>query len=466
MKTLININQLKFVIPAKAGIHTMTENRKDSCLRRNDKSFQFYSLFNTLKFATGFLMLLVSINTIAQEKLTLEECYTLLNKNYPLTKQSELLTKQNILDLEVIRTGKLPQFDFLAQATYQSDVISIPIIIPGSSIENPNKDQYKATISVNQLIYAGGLINASSDVKVASLKTAQKQVEVNLYQLKKQVNQLYFSILLQQEKYDLLTSKKALLEAKLKEVKAGIKFGVLLPTSDSVLEAELLKTEQQFIEISFNKSSLINTLSELIGTKIITTTYLENSVELTASSNEIKRPELDLFQLKKDEIESSNQLISKQNAPKIMSFATGGYGNPGLNMLDNTFQTFYTVGLKLNWNVFDWNSNKKQRESLLINKEIVDTEETVFKLNTNIALNQQQDEIDKIASFIETDTSIIALRKEIIKTAESQLKNGVITASAYITEITNLYEAENNLSIHKIQLLLAKANYKTTKGAP
>ncbi|MDP3311773.1 TolC family protein [Lutibacter sp.] len=412
------------------------------------------------------IFLFISITSIAQEKLTLEECYTLLNKNYPLAKQTELLAKQNALDLQVIRTGKLPQFDFLAQATYQSDVTSIPIAIPGSTIEPPNKDQYKATISVNQLIYAGGLIDASAAMKAASLKTTQKQVEVSLYQLKKQVNQLYFSILLQQEKYDLLTSKTALLEAKLKEVKAGIKFGVLLPTSDSVLEAELLKIEQQFIEISFNKSSLINTLSELIGTKINATTYLENSVVLIASNNEIKRPELDLFQLKKDEIESSNHLISKQNSPKLMSFVTGGYGNPGLNMLDNSFQSFYMVGLKLNWNVFDWNSNKKQRESLLINKEIVDTEETVFKLNTNIALNQQQDEIDKITSFIETDTSIIALRKAILETAASQLKNGVITASAYITELTNLYEAENNLSTHKIQLLLAKENYKTTKGNP
>ena len=32
-----------------------------------------------------------------------------------------------------------------------------------------------------------------------------------------------------------------------------------------------------------------------------------------------------------------------------MGFATGGYGNPGLNVLDNSFQAFYTVGIKLDW---------------------------------------------------------------------------------------------------------------------
>ena len=120
--------------------------------------------------------------------------------------------------------------------------------------------------------------------------------------------------------------------------------------------------------------------------------------------------------------------------------------------------------LKLNWNIFDWSASKKQRKSLQINKDIIDNQQEIFVLNTNIELNQQQSEINKISAFIQSDETIIDLRKKILNSADSQLKNGVITSSAYITELTNLYEAENDLSTHKIQLLLAKANYKTTKG--
>ncbi|MBP8792592.1 MAG: TolC family protein [Lutibacter sp.] len=411
------------------------------------------------------LFLFLSLTMFSQEKLSLKECYILLDKNYPLTQQSTLLEQQNALDLAVINTENLPKLEFAAQASYQSDVTHLPISIPNMTIEQPNKDQYKATVSVNQLIYAGGFVKAKTEAKNADLKTNLKQVEVNVYQLKKQVNQLYFSILFQQEKKALLTSKKELLEAKLKEVKAGVKYGVLLPSSDSVLEAELLKITQQFIEIESNKTSLFETLSNLIGTTLNASSSLENPETIKSESNEINRPELDLFQLKKEQIDTNETLLSKQNAPKIMSFATGGYGNPGLNMLDNSFQPYYLVGVKLNWTVFDWNANKKQRESLKINKEIVDTEESVFKLHTNIELDQTNAEINKISAFIPTDNSIITLQKNILKTTESQLKNGVITAAAYLTELTNLYEAENNLSTHKIQLLLAQTNYNTTKGS-
>ena len=185
------------------------------------------------------LILLFSIPMIGQQTITLQECYELATVNYPLAKQSHLLEEQNQLDKEVVSNTKLPQISIDAQATYQSDVIEIPI--PNSTIEPLNKDQYRATLSVNQLIYNGGATDASLDVKSAQLKTKQKQVEVNLYQLKQKINQLYFSILLSQETNLLLTAKQEQLQAKLSEVKSGVKYGVILPSSDKVLEAELLK---------------------------------------------------------------------------------------------------------------------------------------------------------------------------------------------------------------------------------
>tara|TARA_R110002033_G_scaffold77030_1_gene128711 strand:- start:21308 stop:22558 length:1251 start_codon:yes stop_codon:yes gene_type:complete len=408
------------------------------------------------------LILLFSIPMFGQQTITLQECYELATVNYPLAKQSHLLEEQNQLDKEVVSNTKLPQISLDAQATYQSDVIEIPI--PNSTIEPLNKDQYRATLSVNQLIYNGGATDASLDVKSAQLKIKQKQVEVNLYQLKQKINQLYFSILLSQETNLLLTAKQEQLQAKLSEVKSGVKYGVILPSSDKVLEAELLKINQQLIDVESNRIILIETLSSIIGQSLKPSTNFQNPLVAIVLETELNRPELELFQLKKEEIESSKAMISKQNAPKLLGFATGGYGNPGLNMLDNSFQPFYTVGVKLNWNVFDWNSNKKQRESLAINKNIVDTETQTFILNTNTELNQQQKEIDKIEAFITSDLAIINLRKEVLKSADSQLKNGVITSSAYITELTNLYEDENTLIKHKIQLELAKANYNVIKG--
>jgi outer membrane protein TolC len=269
--------------------------------------------------------------------------------------------------------------------------------------------------------------------------------------------------LLLQENQALLNAKEEQLKARIEEVKAGVQFGVLLVSSEQVLLAELLKIKQQATEINYNKSALIQRLSLLIGKEVSQTTNLERPIILIADTKS-NRPELLLFDLQQEQIDYSSRLISKSNLPKINAFVQGGYGNPGLNMLDNSFNTFYMTGLKLNWNVFDWNKTKTEKQSLEINKEIVNTQKETFQINNNMELVNLQTEIDKIETLISTDNEIIVLREGILKTAESQFKNGVITSSAYITEFTNLYEAKNLLNLHETQLLLNKIQYQITKG--
>ena len=237
-----------------------------------------------------FLVILTAFPAIAQQSITLEECYNSVTQNYPLAKQSSLLETQNTLEAAVISTAKLPQLSLDAQATYQSDVIEIPIA--SANIDPLNKDQYRATFSVNQLIYNGGATAASLAIKSAELKSKQKQVEVSLYQLRQQINQLYFSILLAQESNLLLKSKQKQLEAKLQEVSSGVKNGILLPSSDKVLEAELLKIGQQFKEIESNKITLIETLSSLIKQPIDVSTEFKNPLIEIHVQKELIRPEL------------------------------------------------------------------------------------------------------------------------------------------------------------------------------
>jgi len=404
-------------------------------------------------------LLFTSLN-YAQQRITLEDCYALVRKNYPLAQQNQLLEKQHKVDNESVYTASLPQLELDAQATYQSEVITVPL---PTSIPL-NKDQYRASLSVNQLIYNGKRLDVAAQLKAAHLKTQKKQVDVGLYQLNQQVNQLYYSILLTQEKHALLTAKQALLQAKLKELDAAISHGAVIPSSGKVLTAELLEVSQQFTELASTQAILIETLAALINQPLTTNTIFEQSRVTTNYQGKIQRPEATLFDLKKEELEWTKKLLAKDNAPKVMAFATGGYGNPGLNILDNSFQPFYIVGLKMNWTVFDWNLNKKKQASLTIEKERVDTERQVFNLQIQIALSEQQKEIKKIEKLLISDKEIIRLRKSILATADSQLKNGIITPSAYMVALTNVYESESNYITHSIQLELSKANYNSIKG--
>lgn len=410
------------------------------------------------------LLLFTSLTAYSQEPLSLEKCYDLAEVNYPKAKQSSLLTEQSSLNSEILKTKKYPKIDLDAYATYQSDVVHFPTENPGMLFELPNKDQYRATLTLNQLIYGGGMIDASIAEENAKSLTQLQKVNVELYQLKPKINQIYFSILLSQEKKGLLLAKQKQIKEKLKEIKAGIKYGAVLPTSDAVLESELLKIQQQLGDIESNRQNLIQSLEKYTGSTISNSTSFAYPTNSVSFSNSLNRPELELFNLQKSQIDSTSFLLSKNRLPKIYGFAQGGYGNPGLNMLDNSFQPFYYVGLRVNWNVFDWNKTKKQSKALEINKKLVESDIEEFELQTSMQLQQQELEVKKYNQFVNSDQTIINLQKKILKTAESQLKNGVITSSDYMDQLTDLYEAEINLKTHQIQLLLAEANYKVIQG--
>lgn len=400
----------------------------------------------------------------AQTTLSLEDCYALANTNYPLAKQSALFQQKSDLETEALNTGKLPKIDLNAQATYQSAVTQLPIALPNVTINPPNKDQYKVTVDFSQLLYNGGLIDASAKIKEAQTKLQQQQTAVSLYQLKSRINQLYFSVLLLQERHNLLADKDKQLDSKIKEVQAGVKFGAILPASEKVLEAEKIKIKQQLTEIRFDKKRALQSLSLLTYSTIDEKVTFVQPKTTTVYTSKKSRPELKLFDLQNEQINLSKSLITKNNLPKVNAFGQAGYGNPGLNMLDNSFQPFYIVGVKANWNVFDWNKSKTEQQALTVSEAIVTTEKETFELNTKLQLQEMESEIKKTEEIITTDFEIIDLREYVVKSSEAQLKNGVITASEYFVELTNLFEAKTNEKLHQIQLALAKANYQVVKG--
>lgn len=409
------------------------------------------------------LLLMAAPAIWAQEKLTLEKCYELVEKNYPLAKQNSLLQNQSELQTKILEKDKLPKVAINAQATYQSEVTQVPFSMPNATIEPLNKDQYRATLDVNQLIYNGGAIKAQTQLKSTQIKAQQQVVEVNLYQLKSQINQYFFGLLLGQEKQELLLAKRTLLLEKSKEIQAAVKFGAVLPASEQVIEAEIIKINQQLNDVKYDQLKLWQHLEALSGTTFNTNAKLAIPDHFTSVDNTI-RPELELFALQNQQIEASQKVIATTNAPKLNAFVQGGYGNPALNMLNNSFETFYMTGIRLNWTLFDWNKTKKEKEVLEISKQLIASEKETFEVNQKRQLQDINFEIGKIEDQLKSDTEIIQLREKILRSADAQMKNGVITSSEYLNEVTQLFESKITEQTHRIQLFLAKVNHQIIKG--
>jgi len=179
---------------------------------------------------------------------------------------------------------------------------------------------------------------------------------------------------------------------------------------------------------------------------------------------DVKRPELKLFDLQKDRLSGMDKLTETKTKPRLLGFGTLGYGRPGLNMLSNDFKGYAMVGAKLSWNVWNWNQTNNERQVFGVQKSIIETQKESFNQNLKIALQNNQSEINKYQSLIDTDNHIIQLRNEITLSAASQLDNGVITSTEYLTEVNAELAARLNLKTHQVKLTQAKIDYLITLG--
>jgi outer membrane protein TolC len=141
------------------------------------------------------------------------------------------------------------------------------------------------------------------------------------------------------------------------------------------------------------------------------------------------------MELQSEKLEKVNYLNEAKRFPYIGLFGQFGYGYPGMNMLDDKADIIYSFGVTLSWNIWDWGKIKREKQINLVMKEKITTQRDVFDKNLRIATAQVSNNIKKLEATIEKDKEIIELRERITRTKESQLKNGVITSSAYIVEL-------------------------------
>ncbi|MBK8493734.1 MAG: TolC family protein [Chitinophagaceae bacterium] len=359
----------------------------------------------------------------------------------------------------------LPQVDLNAQATYQSEVTSFPVKLPGVTVDELSKDQYKGTLEIVQPIYDGGLISGQKKLQQIITGIESQKVEVDLYQLRSKVNSYFFTALLMEENTALMNIVREDLNNNIKKVSAQVANGIATNSQVDVLQAELLKASQKIIEFNAVKKGAVQMLEILTGTAIAeNTSFIRPSGAADVAETISVRPELKLFDFQKQQFQQQSKLISARTNPKFSLFTNGGYGRPGLNQLKNEFQWFYMGGVKLSIPIMSHFTKQKEKNLVKIQEQIVDIQKENFLNSNRQLLVQQKTEVEKYRQLVATDAEIVLLRTKIKENASFKLENGIITSTDYITELNAENQSMLNQKLHEIQWLQAQYNYQLILG--
>ena len=413
---------------------------------------------------------LIMMTTISQAQ-TLGECQQAAEKNYPLIKQYGLIAKTTQLTVKNVQKAWLPQLTASAQATYQSAITAWPERMQtmyqqmGLNMKGLCKDQYKIGVDLQQTIYDGGSISNQRNIAQQEGKVQEAQTEVNLYQVRQRVNEMYFSLLLLNEQIQLNEDVKTLLLSSEKKLSAMVKGGTAATSDLDNVRAERLSVEQQNESLKQQRQMLQRMLSVFCGIEV-NNIHKPEPIQVTSSAS--NRPEMRLYDSQLKLTEAKEKALDTQLRPKLGLFAQGYYGYPGLNMFEDMMNRKWSlngiVGIKLSWNVSALYTHKNDKARLSAQREMIENAREVFLFNNKMEEIQQSENISRYQTMIKSDDEIIVLRTNVRKAAESKLAHGIIDVNSLLREISNENAAKTQQTIHEIDMLKEMYHLKYTNN--
>lgn len=359
----------------------------------------------------------------------------------------------------------LPQFNLTAQGSWQSDVTSLPISLPNVKIPEMPKDSWKAQLEIQQLIYDGGNIQNQKDLLNVQNLLDDNVLAGDLWQLTSQVTDQYYSYFILISANEQLLATRMVLNERKKIYLTSLKYGSTSEEEGLILDAEVLKIDQQMEENSSTNDGILRTLEILTGLHSISLARPAVDIALQPDVNiQNNRPELARFSLMQQRLDLNIKNRQAIKLPQLGAFVQTGYGRPSLNMLNTEFDFYAMVGIKASWNLFDWGIVRKDKAVLSVQKEIISSQREVYNQKINSQSEQLKSDAKKYSDLILLDNQQIELRERIAKIATLRFDEGVMNAADLVARLNDVTIAKIQHQLHLIRLQQTIVKYNQLFG--
>ena len=386
-------------------------------------------------------------------QVTLEQCKAWARDNYPVIKQYNLVEQSRRFTVENAAKAWLPKAVVSGTASYQSDVTTIPITLPGVDIPTLSKDQYDVNITVSQQVYDGGAVSSAKRLAEAQGDVGREQVSVAMYDVNRRIDELFFGILVLDEQIGQVAVLQEDLSLSLASVKAMVKGGIANQTDVDAVMVELVKAKQKGTSLLTQRNTYLKMLSTFVGKEIGDGDTLVKPMPPILQNGANSRPELALYAAQERLLDARLKSLNVALRPNVGLFARGGYGNPGLNMLKDDFDAYYKVGVTLSWNFGSLYTRANDRRNIDIERQTVQSERDAFLFNTRLQTEMQSGAVANLREQLRQDDEIITLRRRIREKAELRVANGTETVNEMLRDINAVIDAQLGKRLHEIQLL-------------
>ena len=358
--------------------------------------------------------------------LTLDDAWRIaLEKNLTLGQQ-ELLLRQTQEELKVQRAGYLPTLSLLGSYGYTSEVaeIQLQLSIPGVTlprIQAGTYDRYDAAASIDQPLFTGFRIRNQVRAAEMQVQAQAARQQASRSQILLLVGALYFQ-----------TQENELQQQVLEQ--AAERAGRHLDRARSFFLAKQA-TAFDTLEVANRKLELENQRENLKGLHEVLTSKLGHAINVTSEPRvapvtveavNLSLGELDDYvaqalveraELKETSSMEKGQLfrmraVRAAQFPQLYANASYHYARPGVNYFEDEWMDYYTVGLNLRWQVWNWLQDQRQVKKAQLDRERLGLQMQQLELDVRQQVTEAYQQLRTARQQIELQRRLVSQEQE------------------------------------------------------
>jgi outer membrane protein TolC len=417
-------------------------------------------------------------------RLTLDQAIDLALKQNHSVRLRSLSVEQTQSKKDEARSNYLPQIKASGSTLHVTELAGIEIPagafgnypstgpIPSKSlvIDQGSATGYTAGVGLEQPLTQMFRIHkanvaAKQDVLIAKTQFDQTEDAIAL-----QVRQLYFGILINEQKLEASQEQLAAARVKDEESRSDVSRGNALEVSALQSKAGILQAQQESLTLRLQGDDFRRQLADTLGLPVNTPIDLDPGAA-AATLNIPSRDDAVRIALDQNrDLQVARQTLVKAQAglaaakdayiPDVTALSRYSYQS-GVPFLVHNFGTF---GFSLNYDLFD--GGRREARVREARSEVRSAQVTVDKLQSEIEVQVQglYDRINELRQMVDVAGQVVKVRTEAARLADRQFEQNAALNSARVQSHADLASSTASLLEANCGLSLAEADLKRAIG--
>ncbi len=415
--------------------------------------------------------LLYQVGQAEDTAQSLFSCIVTAYENSSAMAINRALGSKAALDVANAKAVQLPTVGIGGNYSYVSETMELQLpAIPPRSISFGDGQNTDLNLHVDALLYAGGSLKSSARASKHLSNETEARLQSDSLSLLRDVRNAWLNALAQQENLNAVNANVKRLERHLGQVDKAIANG--MASRDDRLKVEI--SLNRFYQKRAEAENMLNKAGLGLGVVV------GKSGEIVFPDGDLAEPingfDAGEFQLEQQPAmaqlnNKSAAMAEMKNAaegrlrPTVSAQAAYHYGKPGVNQVQDEWMDYFTVGVGLNWTIWDWNSRKNSIQKATLDQRIIAHQTKATADFLTYQHSQAENEFLNAQAVEAITQKRLELEQEQLRIMQLKFSENQITESTILDVYDDLalVEIEHTMAQFKIRLAEAALLYSIGK---